>query len=142
MECSAGIMKGIIHAPCAKPALRPESRDALLIAIAKARGWITDIRLGPSWSGPRVFGVRSGGEPAPSLDMAGVSRRSATGSRSGDGSILTRRDASPDFLASAIIRAMDAFMRGCNYSVGGSPGRCDRLPHWEPVLPAFQVGHI
>jgi hypothetical protein len=26
--------------------MRPESRDALLIAIAKARGWIDDIRLG------------------------------------------------------------------------------------------------
>ena len=97
---------------------------------------------GTSRSGPRFFGVRSGEEPAPSLDMAGVSRRSATGSRSGDGSILTRRDAPPDFLASAIIRAMDAFMRGCNYSVGGCPGRCDRLPHWELTLPAFQVGHI
>jgi hypothetical protein len=38
--------KGIIHAPCAKLALRPESRDALLTAISKARGWINDIRLG------------------------------------------------------------------------------------------------
>ena len=26
--------------------MRPESRDALLIAIAKARGWIDDISLG------------------------------------------------------------------------------------------------
>jgi len=40
------VIKGIIHAPCAKPALRPESRDALLTTIAKARGWINDIRLG------------------------------------------------------------------------------------------------
>ena len=39
-------VKGIIHAPCAKPAMRPESRDALLAAIAKARRWIDDIRLG------------------------------------------------------------------------------------------------
>jgi hypothetical protein len=38
-------VKGIVHAPCAKPAMRPESRDALLI-VAKARGWIDDIRLG------------------------------------------------------------------------------------------------
>ena len=97
---------------------------------------------GTSRSGPRFFGVRSGGEPAPSLDMAEVSQRSATGSRSSEGSILTRRDAPRDFLLSAIIRAMDAFMRGCNYSVGGCPGRCDRLPHWELMLPAFQVGHI
>jgi hypothetical protein len=58
---------------------------------------------GTSRSGPRFFGVRSGEEPAPSLDMAEVSQRSATGSRSGDGSILTRRDAPPDFLASAIF---------------------------------------
>ncbi len=53
-----------------------------------------------------AFGVRSGGEPAPSLDMAEVSQRSATGSRSSEGSILTRRDAPPDFLVSAITRAM------------------------------------
>ena len=26
--------------------MRPESRDALLAAIAKARGWIDDMRLG------------------------------------------------------------------------------------------------
>ena len=26
--------------------MRPQSRDALLAAIAKARGWIDDIRLG------------------------------------------------------------------------------------------------
>ena len=30
------------------PAMRPESRDALLAAIAKARGWIDDIRPGRS----------------------------------------------------------------------------------------------
>jgi site-specific DNA recombinase len=39
-------VKGIIHEPGAKPAMRPEGRDALLTAIAKARGWIDDIRLG------------------------------------------------------------------------------------------------
>jgi site-specific DNA recombinase len=43
---SFAAVKGIIHAPGAKPAMRPESRDALLAAIAKARGWIDDIRLG------------------------------------------------------------------------------------------------
>src|SRR5208337_1795268 len=31
------VIKGIIYAPSAKPARRPESRDALLTAIAKAR---------------------------------------------------------------------------------------------------------
>jgi hypothetical protein len=52
------VIKGIIHAPCAKPALRRESLDALLTAIAKARGWINDIRLGriPARAGvARVF---------------------------------------------------------------------------------------
>jgi site-specific DNA recombinase len=39
-------VKGIVHAPSAKPAMKPESRDALLTAIAKARRWIDDIRLG------------------------------------------------------------------------------------------------
>jgi site-specific DNA recombinase len=39
-------VKGIIHAPCAKPAMKPETRVALLTAIAKARGWIDEIRLG------------------------------------------------------------------------------------------------
>jgi hypothetical protein len=33
-------VKGIVHAPSAKPAMKPESRDALLTAIVKARGWI------------------------------------------------------------------------------------------------------
>jgi site-specific DNA recombinase len=43
---SFAAVKGIVHAPCAKQAMRPESRDALLTAIAKARGWIDDIRFG------------------------------------------------------------------------------------------------
>jgi site-specific DNA recombinase len=43
---SFAAVKGIIHEPGAKPTMKPESRDALLIAIAKARGWIDDIRLG------------------------------------------------------------------------------------------------
>jgi len=39
-------LKGILHEPAAKLTMKPESRDALLTAIAKARGWIDDIRLG------------------------------------------------------------------------------------------------
>ena len=39
-------VKGIVHAPSAQPELKLESRDALLTAIAQARGWIDDIRLG------------------------------------------------------------------------------------------------
>jgi hypothetical protein len=31
---------------CAEPAMKPECRNALLAAIAKARGWVDDIRLG------------------------------------------------------------------------------------------------
>jgi site-specific DNA recombinase len=38
--------KGIVHEPTAKRALKPETRDALLAAIAKSRGWIEDLRLG------------------------------------------------------------------------------------------------
>jgi site-specific DNA recombinase len=43
---SFAAVKGIIHEPGAKPVMKPESRDALLMAIAKARGWIDAIRLG------------------------------------------------------------------------------------------------
>jgi hypothetical protein len=39
-------VKGVIHDPAAKPAMRPETREALLAAIAKARSWIEDLRLG------------------------------------------------------------------------------------------------
>src|SRR5271166_3067633 len=43
---SFAAVKGIVHAPSAKCTLKPESRDALLTAIAKVRSWIEDIRLG------------------------------------------------------------------------------------------------
>ena len=46
MAPSFAAVKGVIHAPSAKPAMKFESRDALLTAIAKARDWIDDIRLG------------------------------------------------------------------------------------------------
>jgi site-specific DNA recombinase len=39
-------VKGIVHVPCAKPAMKAETREALLAAVAKARGWIDEIRLG------------------------------------------------------------------------------------------------
>jgi site-specific DNA recombinase len=39
-------VKGIVHTPTAAPAMAPEARDALLAAIAKARGWIEELRLG------------------------------------------------------------------------------------------------
>jgi site-specific DNA recombinase len=43
---SFAAVKGIVHAPSANATLKPESRYALLTAIAKARAWIDDIRLG------------------------------------------------------------------------------------------------
>jgi site-specific DNA recombinase len=43
---SFAAVKGIVHTPCSKPAMKPESRAALLTAIAKAWKWIDDIRLG------------------------------------------------------------------------------------------------
>jgi site-specific DNA recombinase len=43
---SFAAVKGIVHAPTSKPAMKPESRDALLTAIVKARRWIDDIWLG------------------------------------------------------------------------------------------------
>ena len=43
---SFAAVKGIVHAPSETQAMKPGNRDALLAAIAKARGWIEDIRLG------------------------------------------------------------------------------------------------
>src|SRR5262249_3252291 len=43
---SFAAVKGILHAPSARPVMKAESRDALLTAISKARRWIDDIRLG------------------------------------------------------------------------------------------------
>jgi site-specific DNA recombinase len=43
---SFAAVKGIVHAPCATPAMKASSRDALLAAIAKARGWVEDMRSG------------------------------------------------------------------------------------------------
>jgi site-specific DNA recombinase len=42
---SFAAVKGILHEPSEKPTMKPECRDALLTAIAKARKWIDDIRL-------------------------------------------------------------------------------------------------
>jgi site-specific DNA recombinase len=43
---SFAAVKGIVHEPVGKPTMKPENRDALLAAIAKARQWIDDLRLG------------------------------------------------------------------------------------------------
>jgi site-specific DNA recombinase len=42
--------------------MRPESRDALLTAIAKARGWIDDIRFGRSASFAEIAEREAQGE--------------------------------------------------------------------------------
>jgi site-specific DNA recombinase len=39
-------VKGILHQPNHKRILKPDTRDALLLAIAKARGWIDDFASG------------------------------------------------------------------------------------------------
>jgi hypothetical protein len=38
--------KGVVHAPADRPAIAPDTRDALLEAIAKARAWIDDLVTG------------------------------------------------------------------------------------------------
>jgi hypothetical protein len=39
-------VKGVLHQPEAMPALKQETRDAILLAIAKARSWIDDVVSG------------------------------------------------------------------------------------------------
>jgi site-specific DNA recombinase len=39
-------VKGVLHHPDAKPTLKPETRDAILLAVAKARSWIDGIASG------------------------------------------------------------------------------------------------
>jgi site-specific DNA recombinase len=38
--------KGVVHQPDGKPKLKPQTRDAILLAIAKARSWIEDLASG------------------------------------------------------------------------------------------------
>jgi hypothetical protein len=54
-------VKGIVHPPITS-AIKPETRDALLAAIAKARRWIEDIRLGRVASLAEIAGRESQGE--------------------------------------------------------------------------------
>jgi site-specific DNA recombinase len=39
-------VKGVLHQPAAKPTLKQETRDAILLAVAKARSWIDGIESG------------------------------------------------------------------------------------------------
>jgi hypothetical protein len=39
-------VKGVVHQPEAKPTLKQETRDAILLAVVKARSWIDDIASG------------------------------------------------------------------------------------------------
>ncbi len=55
-------VKGIVHMPSENPAMKAESRDALLTAIAKTRRWIDDIRLGRIASFPEIAKREGQGE--------------------------------------------------------------------------------
>jgi site-specific DNA recombinase len=39
-------VKGVLHRPSGKATLKPETRDAILLAIVKARSWIGDLASG------------------------------------------------------------------------------------------------
>jgi hypothetical protein len=39
-------VKGVLHLPAATPTLKQETRDAIVLAIAKARSWIDDLTSG------------------------------------------------------------------------------------------------
>ena len=39
-------VKGVLHQPEAKPTLKQETRNAILLAVAKARAWIDDLASG------------------------------------------------------------------------------------------------
>ncbi|MGD9924961.1 MAG: recombinase family protein, partial [Pseudorhodoplanes sp.] len=43
---ATGIIKGVAHAPSQVAEMNPEARDALLLAIAKARRWVDDLAEG------------------------------------------------------------------------------------------------
>src|SRR6516225_12447725 len=47
-------VKGVLHQPEAKPTLKQETRDAILLAIAKARSWIDDVSSGSVRSFPEI----------------------------------------------------------------------------------------
>jgi hypothetical protein len=78
---SFAAVKGIVHAPSSKPSMKPESRDALLTAIVKARGWIDDVWLGESPPStrlpkmkPRANGTSACWHPSPSFRPASSQR--------------------------------------------------------------------
>ena len=74
---SFAAVKGIIHAPCAKLTMKAETREALLTAIAKARGWIDDIRLGRIASFAEIAEREAQGWlPSPSSRPASLRRSS------------------------------------------------------------------
>jgi hypothetical protein len=68
--------------------MRPESRDALLAAIAKARGWIDDIRLGCNASFAEIAERKGPGEGS----AAWVWPRRRSADRGRHGKRLTLRD--------------------------------------------------
>src|SRR5271166_1636250 len=72
---SFAAVKGIVPAPSAKCTLKPESRDALLTAIAKARSWIEDIRLAPlAFVSPRIIAAIASGTAPAGLTVTGLAK--------------------------------------------------------------------
>ena len=55
-------VKGVLHAPSTRASLKPETRDTLLTAIAKARSWIEDIVEGRAVSLAQIAAREGRGE--------------------------------------------------------------------------------
>ncbi len=78
---SFAAVKGIVHAPYTEPAMKTESRDALLAAITKARGWIEaqgerHIRLlAPlAFLSPRIIAAIVDGTAPADLTVTGLAK--------------------------------------------------------------------
>ena len=59
---SPSAVKGVLHAPSTRASLKPETRDTLLTAIAKARSWIEDIVEGRAVSLAQIAAREGRGE--------------------------------------------------------------------------------
>jgi site-specific DNA recombinase len=96
---NAVAVKGVVFEPASRRSMSPESRDALLGAIAKARGWIEELRLGDvasladladrehlgerqvrllatlAFVSPRIVAEIAGGTVPAELTVTGLARR-------------------------------------------------------------------
>ena len=57
-------VKGIIHVPAHNTPMTPSRRDALLMAIAKARSWVDELAQWPGWQLRRACQARREGRAA------------------------------------------------------------------------------